>query len=1023
MAAIDELALVDEIRDLLVAKGNPLPDEIASLASDYITLCKEANDRLRACSRLLRKGLRTEAIQLAEQEPNLIELVSTLDFPERSQWSDYLRQHNELQPPELLVDIAAELNEAYATELPLSTLLQQHRCAALERSPLSLRIAILRRIAKADPLGAWRDDLAKYEQARMQQIGDEITAAAKAFDVDTLVDIEREVTSNQWLKPVGDPLIQRAKQTHQRIRATKARRELEELAQQLAAAHSEFEADKGRSVRGRWLACVALADLPSDDPLAIVAAPTLAWLDEQDRLDIRQAEFDTTVAQLNTALDSQAPRAELERLAYAVLHYELGIPELTDQRLRERMKALDQMVRRRRVLIVLGTVIVVLSIAILTKNKLEQGVLADHVAQVNRLIDENQLDLASQYIQRLSESEPLIAASKEIKLSDDWIRKLESAREKFNLQLASLTAELQEKINEKQIESGSMADAKKLLKSVKDLAESKEQELKATAGEMATMNGKEVVKIKDSLTESIDHKLKPIYQQIASRDSAKEQAEQDRINSEFERDYKAIETELTRLEESSKTTPPSDEVLSKLNRDLTALSKRDKVTSPLLAVVPSTIARLGDLTRSNSARREQSLLISQVTEQIGQANAFANALGNFANKASNTARSIDFAKVKNEASLWQALEQRNQLLTQWSTLDVKKLSDQAIADLVTQKRSVIDDPLISLLPGVDPIRSRLTRLEAIASARKQDEKGAIAELNDLMTNPTISGLRMVMLRDKADKSLRKYYIRESPREVAATARIQFEYLSDFELNKKNLSLSKSKDSVDKYELVTTSPPYDTIAPQSKLAKEILDVVHTRMSQIGWDSAFAGFIEKILKEPDLDPILKLTLFKRVGQIAGKRSLLLQEALQQPLTIVDAGNLTLTVNWLNPDDAEARAERNNRVREVIERMPDLSKLNDTIETKLLELGGIPVDQYEWYGWLKQDDQVKDRWSCETRKIASPLTGDLFVVYKTTGKTEATLTKIGTLNAGVATIQTANSSTHVEGRPIFVLKATAK
>jgi len=80
----------------------------------YYEACSETNRRLRECGDLLRKGHRSEAIQLAKIEPDLLDMVQLLEFPEREAWLKHLSL---APPPELDLVIAAELNQAMLEEL------------------------------------------------------------------------------------------------------------------------------------------------------------------------------------------------------------------------------------------------------------------------------------------------------------------------------------------------------------------------------------------------------------------------------------------------------------------------------------------------------------------------------------------------------------------------------------------------------------------------------------------------------------------------------------------------------------------------------------------------------------------------------------------------------------------------------------------------------------------------------------------------------------------------------------------
>lgn len=128
---------VDEIRFLLQDEMIDLTDQLRQCATDYVQQCREANIRLRKCEEFLNQGLRAEAIHDAEIAPNLLDLVATLDFPEREQFIQLLIAYSQPRPEPLLLDVAARLNEAYALHEPLERLLERHRLYALARCPLT----------------------------------------------------------------------------------------------------------------------------------------------------------------------------------------------------------------------------------------------------------------------------------------------------------------------------------------------------------------------------------------------------------------------------------------------------------------------------------------------------------------------------------------------------------------------------------------------------------------------------------------------------------------------------------------------------------------------------------------------------------------------------------------------------------------------------------------------------------------------------------------------------------------------
>src|SRR5262249_53324123 len=155
--------IVDQIRASLLSSDTTGNGRLADLAAAYAAACAEVTTRLGRCHRLLQQGLRSEAIQLAETEPNLWTALAVLDFHERSEWDDLVLLRDLTPAPKLPIEPARLLDEAYAEEDPLQDLLRRHRRLALQRAPLPSRIIVLRELAARDPGNpVWADDLRAF---------------------------------------------------------------------------------------------------------------------------------------------------------------------------------------------------------------------------------------------------------------------------------------------------------------------------------------------------------------------------------------------------------------------------------------------------------------------------------------------------------------------------------------------------------------------------------------------------------------------------------------------------------------------------------------------------------------------------------------------------------------------------------------------------------------------------------------------------------------------------------------------
>ncbi len=112
MTLLETERLVRKISDLLQQVGNPA---IApKLAEDFAGACHATSLRLQQCEAMIKAGDRHQAIQLAETQPNLLDLVTILEFRGADDWRNYCQQ-NSLPAADRIDSRAVQaLNAAYA---------------------------------------------------------------------------------------------------------------------------------------------------------------------------------------------------------------------------------------------------------------------------------------------------------------------------------------------------------------------------------------------------------------------------------------------------------------------------------------------------------------------------------------------------------------------------------------------------------------------------------------------------------------------------------------------------------------------------------------------------------------------------------------------------------------------------------------------------------------------------------------------------------------------------------------------
>ena len=112
MTLLETERLIRRMSEMLQQGGNP--DLAPKLAGDYAAACHAANLRLQQCEAMIKAGDRHQAIQLAETAPNLLDLVTVLEFRNADDWRAFCQQ-NSLPPADRIDPRSVRaLNECYA---------------------------------------------------------------------------------------------------------------------------------------------------------------------------------------------------------------------------------------------------------------------------------------------------------------------------------------------------------------------------------------------------------------------------------------------------------------------------------------------------------------------------------------------------------------------------------------------------------------------------------------------------------------------------------------------------------------------------------------------------------------------------------------------------------------------------------------------------------------------------------------------------------------------------------------------
>ncbi len=427
--AADFQRLVEAINGLLCLDTQVEAAVVTGTHQKYDEAVRRVNDRLKKCDGLLQKGLRAEAIQEAQVEPKLLDVVAILEFDDQELWNDYTQRCGLRRVPELLVDVADDLQTAWAAEEPLADLMYRHRLHALARSPLPIRIDIMRQLAKLDrdnPL--WDDEIQQFEKTRLADALQECKTAAAEEDLKRLKAIESELNSGEWRVKPSSKLIGFASAKTQELQGKHARAQLIELEPLLNEAYSLSDVETARKLREEWGRHALASRLSEKDPLLAKVQEPLNWLTEKDRQDREQAAYASAVKELEHALDRKhATKADFEPLYYKIEQFGRGVPENLQQRLLVRVEELDRETARRRrnkMLGIASAVGVVLALVAVSVWAYARNVeVSRHVANLEGLLADEQLDQAEEYVANLETENPRVFGHPDIQT---LVRQLES---------------------------------------------------------------------------------------------------------------------------------------------------------------------------------------------------------------------------------------------------------------------------------------------------------------------------------------------------------------------------------------------------------------------------------------------------------------------------------------------------------------------------------------------------------------------------------------------------------------------
>jgi hypothetical protein len=950
--------LPEQIRITLGRRDGVPEDGMRSLADAYSAEVARVNERLSKSVALLRKGLRSEAIQLASMNPNALDAAAALDFPEFGDWCEVLQFLGIPVPAEVQRDLADQIHEAIVDTQPLEGMLRKHRRLAIARAPLAWRLNTLRAIAKLDPTNpVWEEDIEALEVARLRQLSGEVDSAIKSADLNWVKQLYDELTKGAWRVEMSPTLARRLKEAIDNAEQLAIGNELAKLAQVIHASFCEFDEASARQAVAKWKAAAAKYKKGIPAELTDQTDSALAWLQEIDREAAEREERSVALGSLQSLLDVGAPRFKLEAAYDACTRFDQPLPEDLIHRYRAAIADRELSAKRRNRALLAS----IFSLAVIAVGAL--------------VFWQRKAAFESRIVQAEAELALMLEQERFTDAKELWDRlKSEQSELVSDLRLVSLHENLKARISDEEDRRRQFSEYMRLA----DVAGADAMDPSA----LAKAEGLAVTEEEKAEAFKVRRQYTQWTQQLATEQTTKL----------LDQVSKARE-QLDRLE----TLPPDSVDSSQLMTIVAGLDElpaaHPRASSAAKSQVQSTRTRAMGIRDALQQRRQRMQVESSALKKIVEATSLdglQEALDEFAERLPESPFAEEFVETSKERAIWENPAKWNEFAKQAGLVLAQKLNSAKAQELDQDFQAI--DAEFGENPAADNFGEIADRLERYSDRSKHLDEVLQSlkdtTIADLFTVRDGSGNRYFLFRDYYDKN----------REMVKNPR----WFPEIVVNAVG-AVKRQQELTAPYEVF--SEPYDTIlwlASQSQTRGD-------EFSQ-DWDREFLRLIGELRNRPHLDHMLKEMIIQHLVEGACEQSDLLSAKLTMQLLLLQQRS-SKRANWFDPAslkdtlDAEVETQVIVAIAELYRSLPSIDQIAMELQSK----------HYVWSGLLLRDARGDITVSL---KQVPDKQGLLFVAMRSSSQPDkADMVQIGSVQNGQVVLSPMKR-VQSAGRPVFFL-----
>lgn len=301
----------------------------------YCELNNNAVQRLVECEVLLEKKQKIEAVVLAQQAPNLFDLIDTLLFPERKDLLALADLYDWVLPNEINADYVENVKKAVSEMDDLRPLLTEFRRIA-RTDQVKNKLHLLREISRIDKENPeWQFPLTEVENQYVSQL---IAGAQKAIqekDFPSLEKIREELKNTKWVVTIPTIVLQKIEKIVTAYRHEKAKKGAAAILEKINNAFGAFDVIGLDDAMVCWQEhCKEYGYSPSENE-AIQLKEAAAYLEAEKKKQKEQQDFQALLDRMSALMNSSAPLAEVEKYYAEAQSFGQEIPDYISNRVNQ----------------------------------------------------------------------------------------------------------------------------------------------------------------------------------------------------------------------------------------------------------------------------------------------------------------------------------------------------------------------------------------------------------------------------------------------------------------------------------------------------------------------------------------------------------------------------------------------------------------------------------------------------------------------------------------------------------------